>query len=124
MRWGWILSSAFLMGCTADVVADPPLGMVLAPDGVRQANSNLGVSFGRDENGAVAAVVKLLGEYSWDRKTVENCGVTVDWRIGFQMIFVDGDFRGWTARPGRIDTGGQIYRSLPDGRIGAGVTCQ
>jgi len=119
-----LICSFMAASCTPAVPDDPPLGMVLAQDGVRQANSKLDVSFGRAEKGAVEAVVKLLGEYSWDRTRVRGCGIVVDWLIGFEMTFVDGAFSGWAAKPGRIDTGGQTYQTLPDGRIGAGVTCQ
>ena len=123
-RLGALLLLALIAtGCTPAVPEDPPLGMVLAPDGVRQADSPLEVGFGRAEKGAVDAVVKLLGEYAWERSRVWGCGIAVDWLIGFRMIFVDGAFAGWTAEPGRIDTGGRTFQTLPNGRIGAGVTC-
>ena len=122
--WGAaLLSTMIATGCAPNAPEPSALGMVLAPDGVRPVGSPLEVGFGRAEAGAVAAVGKLLGEPPGARSQVGDCGMAVDWRAGFRMIFVGGAFAGWTAEPGRFDTGGRTFRTLPNGRIGAGETC-
>jgi hypothetical protein len=103
---------------------DPPLGMVLDGGGLRPATGDLRVDFGREQTGAVEAATKLIGEYPSRQTRLLLCGVAVDWALGFRMIFKNGDFVGWTAVPGRFGTGGGTYETQPDGRIGAGETCQ
>ncbi|MCP3970667.1 MAG: hypothetical protein GY717_10210 [Rhodobacteraceae bacterium] len=113
-----------LAACTPQVPKSPPLGLVLAPDGLRPETSDLEVGFGRARQGATDAATRILGEQPSRQEQLVLCGVAVDWASGLRMIFVNGAFRGWTAPPGRYTTMGGPYGPGPDGRIGAGETCR
>ena len=119
-----LISAVFLLGCTPEVPDDPPLGLVLARSGVLSESGSAKVDFGQSEKAAVAGVTRLLGAYPSRRDRIWFCGVSVEWAIGFQMLFVNGAFVGWTAVEGRFDPGNGAYETNQRGRLMAGETCK
>jgi hypothetical protein len=79
-----------------------PLDLRLASDGLRVPSTDQRIDFGRAEAGVVAAVAKLLNAQPTSSATNGECGAgpikTVSFAKGIDLLFQDGDFRGWGAR--------------------------
>lgn len=102
----WVLASGaalVLCACT-DAMPIPnagPLDLKLASDGLRVPSTDERIDFGRAEAGVVAAVAKLLNAEPVSSATNAECGAgpvkTVSFAKGIDLLFQNGDFRGWGA---------------------------
>ncbi|MDH3262867.1 MAG: hypothetical protein OEM24_02590 [Paracoccaceae bacterium] len=102
------LTLALLLGACAAPMASTSAaapGLVLDAEGLRPAGSALRVDFGRAEDGAIAAVSRLLGAGPVETAANAECGAgpvkAVRWANGLTLNFQRGAFLGWVSETGR-----------------------
>ncbi len=93
-----------IAGCMSapGVSVKPETSVELAQDGVRPAESDLRIDFGRAQAGTIAAVTKLQNNAPVSVQTNTECGAgpvtTARWANGLSLNFMDGAFLGWVAQ--------------------------
>ncbi len=117
MRTALLLSALALAACTMPGPDRPaPRGLTPDANGLQPAGTDLRIDFGRDQDGAIDTVSRLLGSQPTDITTLADCGdvAAAYWADGLTMNFVDGDFRGWVlSEPDLTAAGGLTVGTLP-----------
>lgn len=129
-----LVSALLLAGCAmpfdgaSEQGAAPDAdGLFLSSSGLQPAGTPLRIDFGRAQSGVISAVSRLLGAPPEGQSANRECGagpVTVVSYDGLDLLFRNGDFRGWVADGAGLSTGsglsvGQSREDLVASRVTA-----
>ncbi len=94
----WSVACLALAGCATTTPApEEPTGIRPDAGGIAIEGTEQRIDFGRAEEGAVAAVTRILGEPQ-SRSVNSECGAGATTIVKFKeidLLFLEGDLRGW-----------------------------
>jgi hypothetical protein len=94
-----IVAVLLLTACAPTESTTPrlnPISYTLDANGVQLSGSPQRIDFGRTDHSAIPAMTKLVGTKPTATQGCASGGQKVEWSDGTSLVFVNGEFRGWT----------------------------